>query len=109
MPSATAIGTLMSTSASTPAKSSSIVMAVWRASVQPFRQRQAGRRLRRLALAHEFGEAEYLGDDDQHRRDRYHRLDDAHRDLGHADERVGGEHRRDHDADGAEQREEADD
>src|SRR5690348_597747 len=109
MPSDTAIGTLMITSASTAAKSTSIVMArPASSSMQAFRQRQAAGRLGGRALADQVDEMHAFGDHDQRRRDRNHRLHDAHRDLGHADERVGREDRHDRDADEPQQHEEAD-
>src|SRR5690242_18705242 len=65
MPSDTAIGTLISTSASTAAKSPSIVMrAPACVSVQRVRQRGAGR-LHGGAVADQRDELDALGDDDQ--------------------------------------------
>src|SRR5437867_4188967 len=83
MPSATAIGTLTSTSASPAANSSSIVMRarlrrtnVSTRSVQSLGERQTRGR-RRFAPTNELDELDQLGNDDQRRRDRDHRLDEA--------------------------------
>src|SRR6185437_12747433 len=103
MPSETAIGTLMSTSASTAANRASIVIAIGlHASLQSFGQRQSGGAGRRLPMTDQIGKLQQLGDHDQRRRDRNDRLDDAHRHLGNADEGVGRKNRHDRDADAAE-------
>ena len=64
-----------------------------RAGRRTARRRCAGRGGSRAA--DQLGEVQQLGDHDQRRRDRNHRLHDAHRHLGHADQRVGREHRHD--------------
>src|SRR5690348_2485710 len=108
VPSATAIGTLISTSASTAPNSSSIVMLAASFLMQAFGQRQPRRR-GGLARAHQVDEVQRFREDDERRRDRDHRLHDAHRDVRQADQRVGCEYRQHGGADGSEQDEERDD
>src|SRR6266567_4262062 len=109
MPSATAIGTLSTTSASTAPKSSSIsIIAIRRRrSLRCFGERYAAR-ARWPLRGEQIDEMHDFGDDDQRRADRNHRLHDAHRNPGQADQRVGGEDRRDPDTDATEEREEED-
>ena len=95
-PSDTAIGTLTSTSASTAANSPSMMLI----GVRPFSadRRPARRRPSPVGGARghdQIDQVRDLGDHDQRRRDRDHRLHDVHRHPRQADHRVAGEHRHD--------------
>src|SRR6476646_5676251 len=108
MPSDTAIGTLISTSANTAPNRMSMVCMVFASSVQAVGEGHAAMRFRQARAAQHVDQMRQLGHHDHRSGDRYDRLHQVHR-YRQADQGIAGKHRHDGDADIPEQQEEQDD